>query len=341
MTNLNNYICINPFVYTEITVDKQHMCCDAWMNLNIKTKGDFKDSWNSNKSVSARNSMLDGSFKYCSTDKCPHLNNVVYNNKPSGPVRYKTNKLVKELIQHKLPSSMKVVFDSACNLACPSCRSDFIRNDNFITNKSRLILKDIEKSYGESLEFISMSGYGDPFYSKALFEWLSNFDSTKYPKMKNIHLHTNGMLWNEKNWNKIKLAQPLIKSAEISIDAARADTYHNVRKGGKWHILLKNLKFINTLTQIDTIILSFVIQNDNFKEIVPFYHLMDNIFKNKNNITFQYYKILDWGSLPNSDFKSKAVWHNDHPNYNDLVNQIKELDSFNDSRVVHSLHGIQ
>ena len=340
MSNLQKYICSNPFNYTELTEYSQHMCCNEWMSLNIKTNGNLHDNWNSEKAISARQSMLDGSFKYCSTDKCPHLNEVVHRDRPSGPVKRRTDTLVKKLTEQKLPSSMKVVFDSACNLACPSCRKDFIRNDEYITKRSKGILADVEKSYGESLEFISMSGYGDPFYSEALFEWLCNFDKSKYPKMKNIHLHTNGMLWNERNWNKIKLAQPYIKSAEISIDAAKADTYHSVRKGGKWDLLLKNLEFINTLTQIDNIIISFVIQNDNYKEIVAFYQLMDSIFKNKNNITIQYYKILNWGSLSDKNFKEKAVWHTDHPNFYDLLGQIKVLDSFNDSRVVHSLHGI-
>ena len=340
MTNLNNYICTNPFVYTEITVDKQHMCCNEWMSLDIKTKGDLRDNWNSNKAISARQSMLDGTFEYCSTDKCPHLNDVVHNDRPSGPVKLKTNELVEELTKQKLPNSMKVVFDSACNLACPSCRTNFIRNEDYITNKSRHILEDVEKSYGDSLEFISMSGYGDPFYSEALFEWLVNFDSKKYPNMNNIHIHTNGMLWNEHNWNKIKLAQPYIKSAEISIDAARAETYHNVRKGGKWDLLIKNLKFIDSLTQVRNIILSFVIQNDNCDEIVSFYQLMNNIFKNERDITIQYYKILNWGVLSEKDFIDKAVWKESHPNYNKLVEQIKLLDSFNDKRIVHSLHGI-
>ena len=58
--DLKNYICTNPFIYTEITVDKQHMCCNEWMSLDIKTKGDLNDNWNSEKAISARQSMLDG-----------------------------------------------------------------------------------------------------------------------------------------------------------------------------------------------------------------------------------------------------------------------------------------
>jgi wyosine [tRNA(Phe)-imidazoG37] synthetase (radical SAM superfamily) len=338
--DLKNYICTNPFIYTEITVDKQHMCCNEWMGLDIKTKGSLTDNWNSNKAKSARQSMLDGTFKYCSTDKCPHLNDVVHNNRPSGPVKIKTDELVKELKSYKLPNSMKVVFDSACNLACPSCRVDFIRNENYITNKSRNILTDIEKSYGESLEFISMSGYGDPFYSEALFEWLCNFSTEKYPNMTNIHMHTNAMLWNERNWEKIKPAQPFIKSAEISIDASNPETYHKVRKGGKWDLLLKNLEFINSLDQVKNIILSFVIQNDNYDQIVSFYKLMDSIFQKERDLTFQYYKILNWGVLSNDEFQDKAIWNTNHRNHNKLVEQIQLLDSFNDKRIVHSLHGI-
>jgi len=340
MKNLSKFICTNPFNYTELTVNSQHMCCNEWMSLDISTKGDLKDNWNSDKAISARQSMLGSSFKYCSIDKCPHLNEVAHRDRPSGPIKLKTDELVEKLIKQKLPSSMKVVFDSACNLACPSCRTNFIQNEDYITSKSRKILQDVEKSYGNSLEFISMSGYGDPFYSEALFEWLVNFDSTKYPKMNYIHIHTNGMLWNEHNWNKIKLSQPYIKSAEISIDAANAETYHKVRKGGKWDLLIKNLKFIDTLTQVHSITLSFVIQNDNYKEIVPFYKLMKDIFKNQRNITIQYYKILNWGVLSEEEFTKKAIWKESHPNYNKLVKEIKLLDSYNDNRIVHSLHGI-
>ena len=142
------------------------------------------------------------------------------------------------------------------------------------------------------------------------------------------------------NWNKIKSAQPFIKTAEISIDAAKAETYHKVRKGGKWDLLIKNLKFIDTLTQVHSIILSFVIQNDNYKEIVPFYRLMKDIFKNQKNITVQYYKILNWGVLSEEEFTEKAIWNKSHPNYEELVKEIKLLDSYNDNRIVHSLHGI-
>ena len=44
MTDLTNFICTNPFNYTEVTVDNQYMCCNEWMSLDIKTKGNLKDN---------------------------------------------------------------------------------------------------------------------------------------------------------------------------------------------------------------------------------------------------------------------------------------------------------
>ena len=44
-----------------------------------------------------------------------------------------------------------------------------------------------------------MSGYGDPFYSTGLFKFLQTIDSNDWPSLVNIHLHTNAMLWNERN----------------------------------------------------------------------------------------------------------------------------------------------
>lgn len=340
MSNLKNYICTNPFKYTEITVNGQHMCCNEWMSIDINTGKGLLDSWNSDLANQARESMLNGSFKFCNADKCPHLSKVVYKDKPSGSVVKKTKALVQELTNHKLPNSLKIVFDDACNLACPSCRVDFIRNSPKIYNKSKAILEQMDESYGKELKFVSLSGYGDPFYSTALFEWMENFDSSKYPKMEVINIHTNAILWNQYNWEKIKNVHPFVKSVEISIDAATPDTYHVVRKGGKWDLLLRNLEYISSIKSIDFFNFSFVVQSLNYKEIVMFYDLITEMFKEHKNIGIHYYKILNWGILPADTYKEYAVWETSHPQYSDLLNYVLELDSKNDDRVHHNLHNL-
>lgn len=339
MTDLSKYICTNPFKYTEITVNGQHMCCNEWMNIDIETGKGLLKNWNSDLANQARESMLDGSFKFCNKDKCPHLSKVVYKDKPSGPIIRKTEDVVESLQAQVLPDSLKIVFDNACNLACPSCRVDFIRNSPSIYAKTKSILDQMDESYGKELKFISLSGYGDPFYSTALFEWMCNFDSEKYPKMDVVNIHTNGMLWNEHNWEKMKKIHPYVKSAEISIDAATPETYHIVRKGGKWDLLIKNLEFISTIESINNLNFSFVVQSINYKEIVLFYELITKLF-NGRNISIHYYKILDWGILPNDTYSEYAVWEPNHPNYTDLISYVRKLDSKNDDRVYHNLHNL-
>jgi MoaA/NifB/PqqE/SkfB family radical SAM enzyme len=310
------------------------------MDLNINTGKGLLKNWNSDTANSARESMLDGSFKYCSKTKCPHLSKVLYTDKPSGPIIRKTPGVVKELELQTTPDSLKIVFDDACNLACPSCRVDFIRNTDVIYNRSLNILSQMDEHYSKSLEFISLSGYGDPFYSTALFEWMCNLDPIKYPKLDNINIHTNGILWNQLNWSKLKKIHPYVKSAEISIDAATPETYKVVRRGGKWDLLLRNLEFISTIDSLKSIILSFVIQNENYREIVDFYRLVNSIFGENKNVYVSYYKILNWGVLSKHKFKVAAVWEPSHPNYQDLVNYVRELSSIDDNRILHNLYDI-
>ena len=49
----------------------------------------------------------------------------------------------------------------------------------------------------------------------------------------------------------MKEVQPFVKTCEVSIDAFTKDTYENkTRIGGKWDILLENLKFITFIKTI-------------------------------------------------------------------------------------------
>jgi hypothetical protein len=68
------------------------------------------------------------------------------------------------------------------------------------------------------------------------------------PKLERIHLHTNGLLWTQRIWEKIPAeTRALIRSATISIDAATPATYAENRRGGDFPTLLGRLSFIAEL----------------------------------------------------------------------------------------------
>jgi molybdenum cofactor biosynthesis enzyme MoaA len=186
--------------------------------------------------------------------------------------------------------------------------------------RTELILESIEDELSEGLEHIECTGSGDPFFSKTFLKWFITFKPYMYPNLKSIHLHTNGTLWNESNWGKMKDVQKYIKSAEISVDAATKETYEKVRLGGKWDDIQKNLKFISTLTNLDYITMSFVVQKENYKEMEMFYKMSEDIFGNTTirwRIFFN--RILNWERFDSETFKKIDVGNPNHPEYKDMV----------------------
>ena len=344
MIDLNNFICINPFTYTEIMEDRQTFCCPQWLEEYIEGNSiDYKQSWSSDKAQTIRQSMIDGSFKYCSTSKCPHLSTLINTgNLSRGPIKKKTDSLVSKLVNSSSlgPKEIKFIFDQACNLACPSCRNNFVRNSEEIYVNSNTKLEKLSDAYSMSVESISMSGAGDPFYSQTFFEFLQNIDIRKFPNLNRIHLHTNAILWNEHNWEKIKNSHTFIKSTEISIDAASKDTYKVVRKGGNFDILTRNLKFISSLRGIRSFIFSFVVQKENYTELADFYRYIESIFERQLKmgiVSVTYTKVQNWGNLTQAQYNDMAIHQPNHPEHSLFVKEVNKLMALESPHIITNL----
>jgi wyosine [tRNA(Phe)-imidazoG37] synthetase (radical SAM superfamily) len=355
-TNLKDFVCWFPFGFTEITHDRQTLCCSGWLTKDIGSNKNLKENWDNDTANEIRESVLDGSFKYCKKDTCPFLSTVINSGIPTGPIlskkqldivgvntleEYKNTYPIKGAEETfgypNTPTQFKVVWDSTCNLACPSCRPNFITNSEGNTLNTEEIIQNIITNYGRGVHQMTMSGYGDPFYSTGLFNFLQNIKSEDWPKLQNIHLHTNALLWNSRNWDIIKNSHKWIQSAEISIDAATKETYQIVRRGGKWDLLLKNLEFISTLG-LREITFSYVVQKDNYKEMIDFYKLIKKIFIDSNiKILFYYYKILDWGVMDMNDYEDAAIWKSTHPQYKEFQDEVSEFIKIKDNSISHSL----
>ena len=69
MNNYKQYICQKPWVEAQIMPSGDvYSCCPAWTNGyvlgNLKEQSLY-DVWNSEKSQKFRESILDGSYRYC------------------------------------------------------------------------------------------------------------------------------------------------------------------------------------------------------------------------------------------------------------------------------------
>ena len=76
--DLKNYICGVPFNSLEIHNNVCFVCCPSWLPNKVELgEIPLKDVYNSEPIIDIRNSILDGSFKYCSKELCPYLNKLV------------------------------------------------------------------------------------------------------------------------------------------------------------------------------------------------------------------------------------------------------------------------
>jgi len=333
MPSLKNYVCLAPFQYLEVHHMGIYGCCPAWLPTKLGEIKDVGTIWKSDKLKEVQESILDGSYSHCSVELCPALNQFVH----EGIVDkgfFKTHKEFKKF-DYTYPKMINYSFDRSCNLSCPSCRTDKIMATSKEIVEIDWAINEIENAYGENLHGLYLSGTADPFASKSFRKLLTDFDKGKYPKVHNIQLHTNAILFTEEMWNSMKTVQPYIKTIEISIDAATKDTYEVLRRGGDWDVLVNNLNYISTLSLFDLRV-SMVVQETNYLEMFDFYVMMKNIFGKKAVIFFK--KISNWGTYTDEEFKIKEIHNPEHPEFNLFLLQLAKINK--KDKCIHNFHDI-
>lgn len=337
MLDKSNYICTVPFKYTEVFDKEQFLCCPGWLKENVYESDNIVSNFNSKKAQDIRKSILDGNYKYCSSKQCPHLSNLENGKLDSNVLLLKSQVNTKDYPLVSSIQRLNMCFDRSCNLKCPSCRLDFI---NYLGEDRISVdykLTQIETQIGKNLRYLYLSGSADPFYSKSFRQFLINFDKTKFPFLKRIHLHTNGLLWTESLWNKMNKVHEYISTCEISIDSATKEVYENkVRLGGNWETLVENLKFIIQIPTVYDYIFSFVVQDNNYHEMYKFWDFCQQLNQDANKkITVFFNRITNWGTYSDDDYKIKNVSNPEHILHEDFqyhFNKVKNLPN-----VLHNL----
>ena len=327
-----NYICRRPYEFSEIYDKTQFICCPSWLPEDVKETGNANKDFHSDLSNKIRNSIEDGSYSYCDSIKCPYLNGLDNGVVSEAVFLEKNSRQAKQLIDNPEMSIVNLAFDMSCNLACPSCRSTFINYKGENRSMVDMKLDSFINQAGNSVRTLILCGSADPFFSKTYLNFMINFDKSKFPKLKQIHLHTNANLWTEKVWNKITNVHKYVKSFEISIDAATKHTYESkVRIGGDWDLLMKNLEFITGIETIKRKRFSFVVQKDNYKEMRAFYDLINSKYRgDRTKLEICYIGITDWGSYENEqEFKQQEIHNPTHPLYEDFKIELEKIAHLN------------
>ena len=331
-----DYICSVPFSAIEIHDYKSFLCCPSWLTKHPPRGISGIETWNHEDAKEIRDSILDSSYRYCDEGQCPYLAELKDRTTGAlGPLLHKDQlpvELKKVIQQHKTtgkiqpPQTVQFSFDRSCNLECPSCRVKMFIADSKKIKEVQLTIDEINEKWSKYIKTLYITGSGDPFISVGFRNFLRNFDRKKYPKIENIHLHTNATRWSKEMWESMPNIHPFVNSCEISIDAGTKDTYENkTRINGDWDELIENLKFIATIPLLNSIKLSFVVQQHNYKEMGIFYNTMKEIFKGKEGLKVFFGKINNWGTFSNEEFLKHEVDNPNHPEYEKFVKEFNNV----------------
>ena len=327
-------ICSIPFGYSEVFKDRHHLCCPGWLKEDVYDTGNMHKDFHSDKSNKIRESILDGSYKYCSETQCPHLAALKQGKLLDNRFVTKTPEMEKHFRNNIRFKNINLCFDESCNYKCPSCRLDFINFKGKDRETVEEKLLQVENELSPTLEKMTLTGGGDPFFSNSFRKFLLRFEPTKFPKLKQIHLITNGSLWNETLWNKLHKIHPYVTTAEISIDAATKETYETkTRLGGDWDNLLSNLNFISQIHTIKNLTFSFVTQKINYKEMLLFWELFHKLdIKAKYNVFFNH--ITNWGTFSEEEYLDLDISNPEHPEHLQFLDLLQRIDGL--PNVVHN-----
>ena len=315
--NLQGQYCYHPF--NTVTIDGKGDCyvcvCQAWLPISVGNIFDFQTLTEIVQSPRAREiqrTILDGSYRYCDHNTC----SIIKENQLESKISHRSDTV----------NWINFALDPSCNLACPSCRSEFVflNQGEEYEHRIRMVehIAKLIKEHDHWIKF-SLSGDGDPFASLIYRHFLSILDLGNKQDVE-IEIVTNGILLQD-HWHKLERIHKNIVRTKISLDAGSDAVYSVTRRGGSWKKLLNNIEFLgnwrnlnNSNMQIQT---NFVVQTANYKDMPSYVDIADKL--GVDEINFQ--KIVDWGTF--SNYEDQAVWKKIHPEHNFFLNILGSLNN--------------
>jgi hypothetical protein len=284
--------CQFPFNTVQFGTDTYTVCCflkpEGYMRKNANLTKSLDALVMNEKFVEIRNSIVDGTYKYCHP-RCPWLQ--TYDRKPLDTVpEVEINTVI-------------LSSDMTCNLKCHSCRNDYIK----IKDKDHVFKKELElvMEMASTIEHIQLSGSGEFLMSPLFVDFITNLDTNKFKKLKEITIPTNGTLFTETMLSKIRNSIPshIQISLRVSVDACTEPTYNVVRVGGNFTNLTKNLRnmeYQRSVNAVNSLAYNFIIQSANVNELIDF--IYENSHRPVDIINLS--EISQWGHISVNTFKN-------------------------------------
>ena len=219
----------------------------------------MSEVYNSEAALEFRRSLIEGTYDYCNEENCPYMAN---------------NILDSQLIEideiPEYPEIVSLAYDRRCNYHCTCCIS---RCDDKMDSK---IQEKIENEIRKTLPHVkvfSANGLGEFFVSDSLLKIVSEWNPKEIEHAK-FEMETNGSLFNQKNWEKIKNIGEADLSVTITVHSFDEAAYQYLSGTSiKISQIEDNLRFVKSLRKqekINFLEIALVAQERNFRTLPTF-----------------------------------------------------------------------
>ena len=340
---LDDRTCTHPYTRFDINpTGEVHICCSMWapVSLGNVVSQDVEAVLNSTNARKIRQSVLDGSFRYCNHVGCSVMvrDELPKKTDPAilaDPVM--SSAVAQGETRTESVRDLTFALDYTCNLSCPSCRTERMIQKESAHSAERSTVDEKLRPLLPHIQTLYLNPAGEFLASRPSRRLLSSIDPQECPNLR-IDLISNGTLFSEPEWQKFSNVHGLVRSVRISVDAASAPTFETIRRGGKWPGFLDNVRYVGRLRkdgQLKEFYLAFTYQVGNFREMKDFVALAEDV--GADVATFQALQKTE--AMTDAEYFERAVHRLDHPLYGEFL-QIIADDVFEKSNVHTDFDGV-
>ena len=224
-----------------------------------------------------------------------------------------------------MPHEITLAGDETCNLSCPSCRSRFKTNAPEETERNEhtgdMLRRNIFSVPTDQLIRLHLSTTGELFASPLLMKLVSGIPQQDFPNLR-LDVQSNGLLAPSR-WHRLGDHQDHVECITITIDAACADTYERLRRGGRWPDIMSAMTWLqkrraDTGMKLHT---RMVVQKSNYREMLHFYQLSESFDADQ----IEFARLLDWSSMSRQDFDDADVFSPRHSEFDQAMQELNTV----------------
>lgn len=295
--------CKKPF--EQLYIGEKYVKTCPWTNLILGNplEEPIEELWMNEKAEEVRESIRDGSFRFCRKEECPWC--------ASGMLEEIDDEVGKNYVAEPVPININVSYDRFCNHSCPSCRTGiFHPNEEYKERMKKM--KEIVLPLANKTQYLSTCGMGDCFSSPFIMEFLQELR----PEHPDFHMsfETNGVMLDEKHWEAISNLHQFPINFTITPNSFDKYTYRYL-SGGHDNVdrSKANLKFVSELRKagkITSFKINMVVQESNYWEIPSF---IEYCLKEYDPDIIQIKPLNRWFCLDSSGYWFKNILNPLHP----------------------------